>query len=89
MRISDKSSNIIWLADTNYRIDLANENVRRLVDADELDVLVAADQVRYGSFYPHKYWTSKLYTAQERHGFATGIRWLRRGPSDIPTDLQV
>lgn len=39
-------SNIIWLADTNYRIDLANESIRQLIDADELDVLVAADQVR-------------------------------------------
>jgi len=40
------NSNIVWLADTNYRIDLPNDNVRLMVDADELDALVAADQVR-------------------------------------------
>jgi len=42
----DSHDNIIWLADTNYRVDLTNENIRRMVDADELDVLVAADQLK-------------------------------------------
>jgi hypothetical protein len=38
-------SNVIWLADTNYRIDLDNAAVRAYAEADEFDPLVAADQV--------------------------------------------
>jgi hypothetical protein len=38
--------NIIWLADTNYRIDLDNESVRSRSEADDFDSLVAADQLR-------------------------------------------
>lgn len=37
--------NIIWLADTNYRIDLDNEIVRKMAQTDDLDSLVSADQV--------------------------------------------
>jgi hypothetical protein len=39
-------SNVIWLADTNYRIDLDNAAVRAYAEADNFDPLVAADQVR-------------------------------------------
>lgn len=38
-------SNIIWLADTNYRIDLSNESVRSLVTKRYYDPLVGSDQV--------------------------------------------
>ncbi|OJA19346.1 hypothetical protein AZE42_00462 [Rhizopogon vesiculosus] len=38
--------NIIWLADTNYRIGLDNESVRALSEGDDFDALVAADQLR-------------------------------------------
>jgi hypothetical protein len=38
-------SNIIWLADTNYRIDLPNENVRALATERDYDPLVGSDQV--------------------------------------------
>ena len=38
--------NVVWLADTNYRIDLDNDVVRPLAQRDELDRLLAADQVR-------------------------------------------
>ncbi|KAK0230560.1 inositol polyphosphate phosphatase [Armillaria fumosa] len=37
--------NIIWLADTNYRIDLDNEIVRQMAQTDDLDSLVSADQL--------------------------------------------
>lgn len=37
--------NVIWLADTNYRIDLENERVRQLAQADDFDALLSADQV--------------------------------------------
>ena len=37
---------MIWLADTNYRIDLDNERVRTLAQIDDFDALLAADQVR-------------------------------------------
>ncbi|TDL29681.1 DNase I-like protein, partial [Rickenella mellea] len=38
--------NVIWLGDLNYRIDLENDIVRQLIERDELDTLVAADQLR-------------------------------------------
>ncbi|KAG7449414.1 inositol polyphosphate phosphatase [Guyanagaster necrorhizus] len=38
--------NIIWLADTNYRIDLDNEIVRTLAQSDDFDSLVSADQLK-------------------------------------------
>ncbi|EPQ59096.1 DNase I-like protein [Gloeophyllum trabeum ATCC 11539] len=38
--------NVIWLADTNYRIDLENETVRALALSDNLDALLAADQLK-------------------------------------------
>lgn len=38
--------NIIWLADTNYRINLDNESVRARSEANDFDSLVAADQLR-------------------------------------------
>lgn len=37
---------MVWLADTNYRIDLENEPVRSLIQAGDFDALVAVDQVR-------------------------------------------
>lgn len=42
-------SNVFWLADTNYRIDLSNESVRTLATAGDYDPLVGSDQV--GSLY--------------------------------------
>ncbi|CAA7259620.1 unnamed protein product [Cyclocybe aegerita] len=38
--------NVIWLADTNYRIDLDNATVRALAEHDDFDPLCAADQLR-------------------------------------------
>lgn len=38
-------SNIVWLADTNYRVDLDNDEVRSLAEKGEYDALVAVDQV--------------------------------------------
>ncbi|KAF8504208.1 DNase I-like protein [Gautieria morchelliformis] len=38
--------NVIWLADTNYRIDLDNEAVRSLIRAGDFDALVAVDQLK-------------------------------------------
>lgn len=44
-RLINCTRNVIWLADTNYRIDLDNETVRSLALADDFDSLLAADQV--------------------------------------------
>lgn len=41
----DDVSNIVWLADMNYRIDLDNDSVRLLAHHNEFDSLLAADQV--------------------------------------------
>ena len=38
-------SNVIWLADTNYRIDMDNMSVRSMAEADDFDALVAMDQL--------------------------------------------
>src|ERR1700677_103853 len=40
-------SNVIWLADTNYRIELENASVRAYAEDDALDMLLAADQLNY------------------------------------------
>ncbi|KAG6821534.1 hypothetical protein H0H93_000043 [Arthromyces matolae] len=37
--------NVIWLGDMNYRIDMENFTVRGLAERDELDALLAADQL--------------------------------------------
>jgi len=37
---------VVWLADTNYRIDLDNDVVRSLAQHDEFDSLLVADQLR-------------------------------------------
>ncbi|KAM5535531.1 hypothetical protein V8D89_010868 [Ganoderma adspersum] len=42
----DSHQNVIWLADTNYRIDLDNDRVRALALVDDFDALLAADQLR-------------------------------------------
>lgn len=39
--------NVIWLADTNYRIELDNYIVRTLIESDDFDGLVAADQLMH------------------------------------------
>ncbi|KAI0265790.1 SacI homology domain-containing protein [Gloeopeniophorella convolvens] len=41
----DSHDNVIWLADTNYRIDLDNASVRAFAEDDALDMLLAADQL--------------------------------------------
>ncbi|KAL1680770.1 SacI homology domain-containing protein [Schizophyllum commune] len=38
--------NIVWLADTNYRIDLDNETVRSFAEHDDYDALLAGDQLK-------------------------------------------
>ncbi|ORY72560.1 SacI homology domain-domain-containing protein [Leucosporidium creatinivorum] len=37
--------NVVWAADTNYRISLPNEEVRRLAQEDDYAALLAADQL--------------------------------------------
>ena len=39
-------SNVFWLGDFNFRIDLPNEEVRARIAAGDFDPLLAADQVR-------------------------------------------
>lgn len=39
-------SNIIWAADTNYRVSLPNEQARSLAESDAYAELLEADQVR-------------------------------------------
>ncbi|KAF8269062.1 SacI homology domain-containing protein [Lactarius quietus] len=43
----DSHDNVIWLADTNYRVDLDNASVRAYAEDDALDMLLAADQLNY------------------------------------------
>jgi len=43
----DSHDNVIWLADTNYRIDLDNASVRAYAEDDAIDMLLAADQLTH------------------------------------------
>jgi len=43
----ESHDNVIWLADTNYRVDLDNASVRAYAEDDALDMLFAADQLNY------------------------------------------
>ncbi|KAI0939420.1 hypothetical protein AcV5_000847 [Taiwanofungus camphoratus] len=45
-RTIDSHENVVWLADTNYRIDLENERVRDLALSEDFDALLAADQLK-------------------------------------------
>ncbi|GAA6051835.1 hypothetical protein JCM3770_005490 [Rhodotorula araucariae] len=38
--------NVVWAADTNYRISLANEQVRAAAEQDDYDTLCGADQLQ-------------------------------------------
>ncbi|KAA1473494.1 inositol polyphosphate phosphatase [Dentipellis sp. KUC8613] len=42
----DSHDNVVWLADTNYRIDLDNDMVRSLAHQNDYDGLLAADQLK-------------------------------------------
>ena len=42
--------NIIWLADTNYRIDLEYDQAIQLAESDDYDALFAVDQVAHDTF---------------------------------------
>jgi hypothetical protein len=50
VRLLPVSRNVVWLADTNYRINLDNDTVRSLAAKGDLDGLIAADQV--GPVFP-------------------------------------
>jgi hypothetical protein len=45
MEIDEEGRNVIWAADTNYRISLPNDVVRYLCEKDDYAALQAADQV--------------------------------------------
>jgi len=57
--------NVIWLADTNYRIDLDNATVRSLAEHDDFDPLLAADQV--GSLPSKMIKTESCSLANKKH----------------------
>jgi hypothetical protein len=42
-------SNIVWAADTNYRINMTNDEARPLAENDDYETLFAADQVSISS----------------------------------------
>jgi len=64
--------NVIWVADTNYRIDGDNEYIRAHALADDLDPLLAADQV--GAFAAvSQAGTDCIRAAEAVHGLAACI----------------
>ncbi|KAF8076611.1 inositol polyphosphate phosphatase [Lyophyllum atratum] len=38
--------NVVWLGDLNYRVDMDNTTVRSLIERNDFDALLAADQLR-------------------------------------------
>ena len=72
-----KRRNVIWIADTNYRVELDNEIVRHLAENDELDALVASDQVRHPvQHFPRPASDFAPQKAQERNGRWCCVRWI-------------
>lgn len=43
---------MVWIADTNYRVDLDNDTARYLAENDGLDALVASDQASQRALRP-------------------------------------
>ena len=43
---------MVWIADTNYRVDLDNDTARYLAENDGLDALVASDQASRRALRP-------------------------------------
>lgn len=74
--------NIIWLADTNYRIDLENEVARSLAQASSFDALFAADQVGHRFEYAFSLASNPL-VAQAGYWLWRGIFGVRRGSSTL------
>lgn len=77
LNIADHPDSIvIWLADMNYRIDLDNDTVRALATSDQLDALVAADQV-WGVDQSIVCIDELLvFAAQTSHGRPTSFSWI-------------
>ncbi|KAL0573125.1 Inositol-1,4,5-trisphosphate 5-phosphatase 1 [Marasmius crinis-equi] len=42
----DSHENVVWMADTNYRVNLSNEMVRSCAENEQFDALIAADQLK-------------------------------------------
>jgi Endonuclease/Exonuclease/phosphatase family 2 len=74
--LTDIFSNVVWLADTNYRLDLDNERVRSLVESDNLDPLLAADQVIVTGIPFEMQILINSVTVKKVHGFASSLRRL-------------
>ena len=82
-----RGRNVVWLADTNYRIDLDNDRVRTLALMDDFDALLAADQV---CVHPSTVTSSHVRSiAEASHGRRRSLPWISRGAPAIPSDLQV
>jgi hypothetical protein len=86
VRPSFFNSNVIWAADTNYRIDLENDVVRGLASSDDLDLLFAADQVRWRSV-PFTANANNSAIVTKCHGLPSCLCGLSRGPNPIPSYL--
>lgn len=52
-RSIDDHDRIVWLGDFNYRIDLADEQVRSCLDTGDLATLLHHDQVRSSPYASH------------------------------------
>ena len=80
--------NVIWLADTNYRIELDNDRVRQLAQSDDYDALLSADQVSTiidrGHHVAHV-----RFVAAKSHGRRRGIRGVHGGSLAVRSYLQV
>lgn len=80
-------SNVVWASDTNYRISLPNEDIRRLVDEDDFGSLIAADQVSRSLRLPSESLT--VVVASDGDEDETCFRRICRGTAIVPTYVQV
>lgn len=80
---------MIWLADTNYRIDLDNEQARQCAESDDYDGLYAMDQVGTSTPIKKQILSDSYHVVASNDGRRVRLQWIRRGTTYLSTDVQV
>lgn len=84
----DDHDTIIWFGDFNYRIDLPNQEVRELAAKNQLDILLANDQV-IRSLFSQRESRADFCSAELANDGREDLPVLSRGSDHISTYLQV
>ena len=82
--VSLHCSNVVWAADTNYRINLTNDEARTFAEQDDYDSLFAADQVSSIWIQVHPLLLSSLGPANVQLSLAMRSRGVFKGYHEAP-----